>query len=269
MIYDIITFNGEHELFEIRYNVLKDYVDEFRVIEFDQTFSGKPKEKTFKLLDYHGTGYSQDYPKVRHYWVPEQAWGNYINQAKESPNTEYGLGASHWVREFAQKESIKSCLTDLKNEDTLFIGDCDEVWNPLLAGLEPKKSHKLGLLVYSYYLNNRSSETFYGTLFTKYGIIKNKCLNHVRSNSNYYEPIPKGGWHFTSMGGHENVRKKITDSYTGDSYANKQVIDNLEHNIKESKDFLFRNFEYKIDESQWPQYLKDNRGKYKHLLKSE
>jgi len=47
MIYDIITYNGEDELFDIRLHVLKDYVDEFRVIEFDKTFSGKSKPRLF------------------------------------------------------------------------------------------------------------------------------------------------------------------------------------------------------------------------------
>src|SRR3990167_8883752 len=99
MIYDIITYNGEKELFDIRYNVLKDFVDEFRVIEFDKTFSGKPKKSTF----------NQYYDKVKHYIHTEDIWGKYIEEAKSSPNTEYGKGAEHWVIERSQKESIKDC----------------------------------------------------------------------------------------------------------------------------------------------------------------
>ena len=258
MIYDIITYNGEKELFDIRYNILKDFVDEFRVIEFDHTFSGNPKHSLFHL----------NLPKVKSYYVTESTWSKYHDLALSSPNTQYGKGAEHWVREFCQKESIKDCLTDLKDEDICFIGDCDEIWNPSLAQYEPKRGHKLGLLVYSYYLNNKSSEQFYGTLWTKYGIIKEKTLNHLRSISSYHEQIPNGGWHFTSMGGHENVKKKLTDSYTVDSYAPPVVLNNLEENIRNNKDFLGRDFTYKIDESQWPQYLKDNKDKYKHLMRS-
>ena len=257
MIYDIITYNGEKEIWDLRYNVLKDFVDEFRVIEFDKTFSGKPKE--WKMI--------QVLPKVALYRKKEADYMKYEELAKSSPNTQYGKGAEHWIREFCQKESIKDCLTDLKDDDIIFIGDCDEIWNPLLAKLEPKKSHKLGLLVYSYYLNNRSNEVFYGTTFTNWGLIKDKCLNHVRSQPNYYEFIPNGGWHFTSIGGYEKVKEKLTDSYTSDSYANDWVLDNLQENISSNKDFLGRNFIYKVDESEWPQWLKDNRDKYKHLLK--
>lgn len=257
MIYDVITYNGEDELFEIRYNVLKDYVDEFRVVEFDQTFSGKPKNITF----------TKKYDKVNYYFITEKIWSKYRDLALSSPNTEYGKGADHWVREFCQKESIKDCLTDVKDDDVVFIGDCDEIWTPALAILDPKKTHKLGLLVYSYYLNNRSSEEFYGTIFTKYGFIKNKCLNHVRSQSAYFEYIPHAGWHFTSMGGVDSVKKKLLDSYTEQTYASQIVMDGLESNIKESNDFLGRNFTYRIDGSDWPQYLKDNKEKYNHLIK--
>lgn len=258
MVVDVITFNGEKELFEIRYNILKDFVDEFRVIEFDQTFSGKPKEVKF-LGD-------QSWPKVKHYLIKEDIWSKYYELALASPNTEYGKGAEHWIREFCQKESIKDCLVDLEDNDTVFIGDCDEIWNPTLAQYEPKRVHKLGLLVYSYYLNNKSSEQFYGNIWTQHKDIKNKTLNHVRSQSNYHTLIPNGGWHFTSMGGHDKVRDKLTDSYTKDSYANDWVMNNLEDNIKNKRDFMGRDFTYKIDESQWPKYLTDNREKYKHLL---
>lgn len=261
MIIDATTFNGEEELFEIRYNVLKDFVDEFRVIEFDKTFSGKPRTRLF----------NQNWPKVKSYYVTEDIWSKYEELAKSSPNTQYGKGAKHWIREFSQKESIKDCLTDLEDDDIVFIGDCDEIWDPEYINEDTaelvKDVSKLPLRVYSYWLNNLSSEQFWGTITGKYRHIKDQCLNHLRSNSRkvygYY------GWHFTSMGGYEKVKNKLEDSYTRDSYANPAVMDNLYDNLDNNRDFLGRNFTYKLDESDWPQYLKDNKDKYKHLLKNE
>ena len=256
MIIDCITYNGEKELFEIRYNVLKDYVDEFRVIEFDKTFSGKDKHAVF----------AQNWPKVKSYYVTQATWSKYEDLAKSSPNTEYGKGASHWIREFCQKESIKDCLTDLQNDDIVFIGDCDEIWNPELA-LPYDGTEKLKLKVYSYWLNNRSNEQFYGTLRTKYEVIDRYILNHLRSGFKRNDAIDKG-WHFTSIGGYEQVKKKLTDSYTEESYANQYVLDNLYDNINGIHDFLGRNFHYTKDESEWPSYLRDNRSKYAHLLRT-
>ncbi len=253
MIIDTITFNGEKELFDIRYNILKDSVDRFRVIEFDQTFSGKPKESTF----------DQKYDKVEYFYITQDIWSKYHALAKSSPNTEYGKGAEHWVREFCQKESIKDCLTDLRDDDLVFIGDCDEIWNPEYVHVELPK--KLKLQVFSYYLNNKSSEEFWGTLVAWYGDIKKGCLNHLRADTKYRTEM-EFGWHFTSMGGVENVHKKLTDSYTEETYASPTVLNSLEVNIKTNKDFLYRNFRYQLDEKGWPEYLKNNKDNYKQLL---
>lgn len=255
MVIDVITFNGEHELFEIRYNVLKDYVDEFRVIEFDKTFSEKPKEPTFKY---------QDWPKVKYYLNAENVWGKYEELARKSPNTQYGKGAGHWITEFCQKESIKDCLADLKDDDLVFIGDCDEIWNPTTwESEEPELPElaKLKLRVYTYWLNQRSSEQFWGTIAGEYKYIRDRCLNELRSSAWKTKNIY--GYHFTSIA--RDLHKKLTDSYTEESYATKAVLDNLKENIENNKDFLGRDFTYRIDESEWPQYLKDNKKKYQHL----
>ena len=252
MIIDICSWNNEIELFEIRYNILKNFVDEFRVIEFDKTFSGRSKPSVF----------AQNWPKVRHYYITEDIWSKYEEEAKESPNTQYGKGAEHWIREFCQKEALKDVLKDLKDNDIILVGDCDEIPDFNKIDLLDNLPIKIKLKVYSYWLNNRSSEQFWGTLITTYKYIKENCLNHLRSNE-LFRMEKEMGWHFTSL--YDKIRQKLTDSYTSDSYANKWVMDNLEENIKNNRDFLGRNFEYKISEEDWPEYLKKNKEKYKHL----
>ena len=252
MVIDVVSYNGEKELFELRYNILKDFVDEFRVIEFDQTFSGKPKSPLF----------AQSWPKIKSYFITKDIWSKYEELAKSSPNTEYGQGAKHWITEFCQKESIKDCLTDLSRYDMIFIGDCDEIWDS--SAFKVDLPAKLKLKVYSYYLNNKSSEDFWGTLIVTPHQLKGACLNHLRSNP-YIQTIDEYGWHFTSIGGPNKVKNKLTDSYTNDSYANDWVLNNLEQNILDNKDFMGRDFKYTISEEEWPQYLRNNKDKYKHL----
>lgn len=260
MVADVISYNGEEELFDIRYNILKGCVDEFIVVESTQTFSGNDKPLYFERI-------KANYPGVT-YVVNE---GNYtpeeIKQAEESPNTK---GAAHWKLEFMQKERIKLAIDHLRDEDIVFIGDCDEIWKPSLILILKTIfviSHiaKLKLDVYTYYLNNRSNEEFWGTVVSKYKYIKKECLNHVRSNSQKIGALGGfHGWHFTSM--YHQLRQKLIDSYTEESYNTKAVQDALSENIKQRKDFLGRNFIYKKDESNWPQFLKDNKNNYKHLL---
>lgn len=252
-VIDVCTFNNEADLWDIHYNVLKDHVDQFIVVEFDQTFSGKPKELAFP---------TDRYPEVTYRSFSEKDWEKYRDLAESSPNTQ---GAEHWKLEFMQKECIKDALGHLKDEDIVFIGDVDEVWDPMHSMLlyegEPKK---LNLLVYTYYLNNHSSEQFSGTLVGTWKLIKRHCLNHLRTEA--WKPALVMGWHFTSMGGPEALKKKLTDSYTQESYATPEILENVAYNIENKRDFLGRSFTYTIDESQWPQHLKEHKEKYVHLL---
>lgn len=255
-IVDITTFNGEFELWDIHYNILKDFVDTFIVCEFDTTFSGESKTFYSDQID------KSKYPKVKFVLRSGDVWTEEEKQvAWASPNTG---GAAHWTREFLQKESIKNAMEccNVQDNDIIFIGDVDEIWHP--SALRLVGPYKLKLKVYTYYLNNRSSEVFYGPLKAKYGDIKNLILNHVRTNAprtkRYY------GWHFTSMA--KDLRKKLTDSYTHESYATPQILENLEYNIEHNQDFLGRDFSYEIDESEWPEFLTENREKYKYLCKN-
>lgn len=246
MIYDCFTYNGEHDLFDIRYNILKDYVDEFIVIEFDKTFSGKDKKQLF----------NQFYEKVNYHFIKEEQYSKYKEMAEKSPNTK---GASHWAREFMQKESIKDCLTHLRDDDLVFIGDVDEIPDTNNPYETVIGVIKLKLKVYTYYLNNRSSEEFWGTIVGHYKDIKNECLNHLRSTKAEKTDM-ECGWHFTSL--KDDLARKLTDSYTAETYANDSVMDNLAENIENNRDFLGRDFTYRIDELDLPEYLCYNREKY-------
>lgn len=263
-IIDAFTFNGEFDLLEIRLNILSPFVDEFIIVEATETFSGKPKELYYEK---EKELFAKWADKIQ-YFVANSAFyeEKYMALANGSPNTR---GAEHWKREFCQKECIKDALEEAKiaDEDIVFVGDVDEIWEPWVwrnPTAIPMYPMKLKLKVYSYWLNNRSSEEFNGTLVAQYKDIKGACLNHLRSDS--IKSTLYDGWHFTSMGGYEEVKRKLSDSYTRESYWTPDVESNLQENMAQRRDFLGRDFKYWKDESEWPQYLKDNRKKYEHLL---
>ena len=258
MIIDCFTFNNEKDILDIHLNVLKDYVDQFIIVEFDKTFSGKDKPYYFKQYQDE----YKDFP-IKYVTFDESHYEKYRELAESSPNT---IGASHWKREFMQKECIKDALENCKDDDIIYIGDADELWQPSPFIKRATQPAKLKLKVYSYWLNNRSNEEFWGTLFTRYKWMKDKCLNHLRSDTKL-RTDNEWGWHFTSMGGYEEVKRKLSDSYTEESYWNPDVQAHLEESLVSNKDFLGRDFTYSLSEEDWPQWLKDNREKYKHLLK--
>lgn len=260
MIYDVVTFNGEYELFELRYNILKDYVDQFVVIEFDKTFSGIKKENFF----------NNKYDKTIYWLNTENLYLKYAELAESSPNT---VGAKHWKTEFMQKESVKDRLKEhtktlpngIQDDDIVFIGDVDEIVEPLFYVSPPAKLTKFKLRVYTYWLNNRSTEVFWGPICAKYADIKNECLNHLRNNHEQKNTINECGWHFTSL--KDGLKQKLEDSYTAETYATDAVMGSLEDNINNNRDFLGRGFTYTVDESEWPEYLKKNKERYLHLCK--
>lgn len=258
MVVDVFTYNGEQDLLDLHLNCLKDKVDRFVGIDFDTSFSGIPKAASdlSRFNSWIESG------KLRFYRVTWQVYSQYAELAGSSPNVPVG-GPAHWKREFCQKESIKDVLyaEQLDDADTVFVGDVDEIWSP--DALELRRHQKLKLKVYTYHLNNRSTEEFWGTIITTYGKIRQECLNHMRSG------FPKTefeyGWHFTSMGGYDEMYRKLTDSYTSDSYSNPSVLGNLATNLSSNKDFLGRDFKFRKDESEWPLYLKENKEAFAHL----
>lgn len=257
MIYDIFTYNGERDTLKLHLSILNDYVDKFIICEANQTFTGNPKPLYFFRDQRY---FKQFWPKITYYvindWNDQTLW----DMAHNSPNTQ---GAEHWKREFYIKESIHKALKGIQDTDTVFIGDVDEIINPQ-ASFESMTPVKAKLDVYTYYLNNKSNEQFWGTLIANYKDIKGHCLNHMRTNTDFNSQEVLG-YHFTSMGGFKEVQRKLNDSYTAESYNTAQTQALLKQRLEERKDYLGRDFSFSIDETAWPLYLTENREKYKHL----
>lgn len=262
MTISCFTYNGEMKILQLHLGILAPYVDRFIVIEANKTFSGNAKPLYF----------FRDQQYLKEYWnkidfYPVDQWDDIElwQQALASPNTQ---GAQHWKREFYIKESIHKALIQyhVQPDDTLFIGDVDEIIDPT-THYESTTPVKAKLDVYTYWLNNKSDEQFWGTLICQYKDIQHRCLNHLRSDKKLYTKGKSLGWHFTNMGGLDEVRRKLDDSYTAESYNTPQVQELLRSRLKEGKDYLGRDFTFTLDESRWPAYLKKNRDKFKSLCK--
>lgn len=258
MIYDVVTYNGERELLDLRLNVLEPFVDQFIVVEFHETFSGKPKSLRYPP---DLRRFTKFFKKLSYFAIPKSVYAEYLPMAQRSlPETT----VPHFYREFCQKESIKWTLASLRDEDVVYIGDVDEIVDPSYYHENFQGIQKFKLLVYTYWLNNRSNEEFWGPIRAHWVDLKDDCLNRARTDQNNRTPYT-AGWHFTSMGGYHSVREKLTDSYTEDSYASASVLSALKDVMHQNKDFIGRDFTYWTDESAWPTYLKDHRVKYEHL----
>ena len=275
-IYDVFTFFNELELLEIRLAMLAPYVDYFVIVECAETFSGNPKELTFSNNRDRFRAYDD---KIVHYVVTdvppsfEELASRLDNQSLASldrhiissalTSDNVPPGQVHWLKEFYQKESIKKALVHLRDDDICYVSDIDEIWNPE-AFIDYRADHvfKMRQIVYSYYLNNRSSERWAGTLVTKYRNVRTQCLNHLRTPSKTkYHYINNGGWHFTNQGGADRIRLKLA-SYGHQEYNTPAIGAAIEERIARNRDFIGRRFRFWRDDAALPRYIRDNRDRY-------
>lgn len=255
MVIDIFSYNGEADLLEIRLNILDEFVDEFIIVEAPRTFSGRSKPLYYEEQKDRFTRWHH---KIKYYVIDENYTREEVQQAYDSP---YTHGEERWMTEFLHKEALQKTLAHLQDDDLVYVGDVDEIWEPRpYNGIE-----KLKLRVYTYYLNMRSSEEFWGPMRVLYKDIKGHCLNDIRNNV-LYRTSDYQGWHFTNQGGREAVEKKILDQYNTELF-NGTLIKDLMPSRFGIKDFIGRNFLLTVDDSDLPQFLKDNKEIYANFRK--
>jgi beta-1,4-mannosyl-glycoprotein beta-1,4-N-acetylglucosaminyltransferase len=281
-IYDVFTFFNELDLLEIRFEILDPVVDYFVIVEATETFSGKAKPLYFeenkdrfkkwqhKIIHHVIRDVPKDPNELRQRLEGSPHMSpldlQIINDALTSDNI--APGAIHWFKEFYQKESIKKALINLNDIDICFVGDVDEIWNPqLIIDYSRDTIYKLRQKVYAYFLNNRTSEPWAGTLMTQYKNIKDACLNHLRTpRKTKYIYLSNGGWHFTNMGGADQIKKKL-ESYGHQEYNTNMVKADLENKILNNQDFIGRKFKFWKSEKNLPPYILNNKEKYKKYFK--
>jgi beta-1,4-mannosyl-glycoprotein beta-1,4-N-acetylglucosaminyltransferase len=249
-------FSHELDLLEIRFGILENSVDYFVITESDTTFSGKDKPLFFK-------------ENIDRF----DRWKDKIIYNRiDIPNYE-----NPWDRE-AYSRNAALYATDYDDDDIIMSSDADEIPRPEVVinipsmVIDSNTYATLKQSMYIYYLNNFETNEWYGTRAIAYKNMTGRSLQNIRE----YTESPTGndgliiqnaGWHFTSCGGADSVRRKI-ESFSHSELNRTDIIDNIENNIKTNGDLYYRDKKYSyvpIDES-FPQYLRNNMDKYDHLI---
>jgi hypothetical protein len=281
--YDIFTIFNELDLLEIRLNILDPYVDYFVIVEATETFSGNPKPLYYSE---NKQRFQKFHPKIIHYVTTDAPASEEELRARlDDPNTSalnreiignaltssnVPKGELHWLKEFYQKESIKKALVGLGENDACYVSDVDEIWNPeAVVDFRRDDIFKLRQIVSAYYFDNRSSEPWAGTLATKYKNIRDNCLNHLRTASKtQYTYVKNGGWHFTNLGGADQIRLKLA-SYGHQEFNTDEVRSRIEARMKGNEDFIGRKFKLWQDDKHLPEFLKAHRSEYRKYFKND
>lgn len=253
MVIDAFTFFNELDMLELRLDILGDYVDKFILVESRQTFTGIPKPLYYEENKERFAKWNN---KIIHIVAPDIE----IRQVAYE---------RHWLcYELIEAELMKYDVNDIT-----FCSDLDEIWNPEILKVADNKAHSLEQLNYSYWLNYRSSEQWVGTLMSPVGnlfIGYNKMNRTAKPN-----PLPNGGWHFTNMGGVEQIKKKVEAYDHGPEIPQEWFRGQIAERMANGQDYLARAADYQgkpftfyVEEDKWPEWLKDNKEKFAHLCKS-
>ena len=263
-IIDCITFFDNNFMFDLRYNVLKNYVDYFVVCESKFDHRGNPKKINFIKKDEY------DFTKIK-YFLLEEAFPKNTNI---------------WENQAIQREFLLESTNFAEPEDYIFFSDPDEIPNPeILINFELKK--KYGIFMqkcfnYKFNLFNSYESPWEGSRVSKKKNLKS--INFMRQkikskNLNYnFLRIDKekniqifndGGWHFNNILDPQEISLKLKtfahSEFSSEEFSFPNVI---KEKIEKKIDLFNRGHNYKkieINET-FPKYFLNNLEKYKKFI---
>ena len=263
-IFDCITFFDNNFMFEIRYNILSNFVDYFVICESKYDHKGDLKKKNFLLKK------NYDFKKIKYFFIDQP----------------FPKNTDRWENQAIQREHLLSCLNFADNEDYIFFSDPDEIINPkFLKNFELKK--KFGIFMmdcfnYKFNLFNPHESPWEGTRVTKkknlssIDYLRQKVLS---KNLNYkfyrldkeknIELFKKSGWHFNNVMSPKEISLKLKtfahSEFSSKKYSDETIISNK---MKEQVDLFERGHKYQkinFDES-FPNFLVNNKEYYKDWI---
>ena len=179
-------------------------------------------------------------------------------------------------------------MENCKDDDVVFYSDADEI--PNFENIDLTNIYSDDTLFichqdcYYYYLNaiweavDQPPNFWRGTKFSSWELLKNNSVDTFRDFWSYFYKdeknkivhIPNTGWHFSFLGGEENIRYKI-DSYGHQELNIPPITENIQNNINNLSDPFFRkNFKIRlvdITAETHPKYLVDNIEKYRKYIR--
>lgn len=241
MIFDCFTFFNELDILEVRLNELYNVIDRFVLVEATETFQGNPKPLYF--LE-NRDRFKEFADKIIHIVVefPARDLRGYVSTRPADLN---------WAREHYQRDQIARGLTDAKPDDLIIVSDVDEIIKAeaLTQAVASRSSREVTVFILSSYFGSALNRL--GTIdkcsrmitYRKFrspqklrqinvcasrslgtgrlGTIHTRLKNWKRTGINApIRTIENGGWHFTSFGGWQAYRTKIS------SFSHAEMIGN-------------------------------------------
>lgn len=265
-VVDVVLYNGEEDIFDLRIQELNPVVDEFWVIEGNCTFVGQPKELLFE-----NQAHLKKWPMSKIKYFP----------FRPLPAT---ISLDPWVNEFAQRNYIGTIVDKCNPDDLILYSDVDEIPRPetVVAARSDVLSDYFGFEMTTHYLkfNYRMIEPAgLANSVSTIGFCKKHLEVHsanqlrigIRERSIPARILQNGGWHFSYMMDENTIKNKIR-SFSHQEFNTPEFLDNIsvERILRNKNDLLLR------DGYLWdfcpirtlPKTIRDNPRKYEcHLFR--
>ena len=261
---DCITFFDNNFMFQIRYNILKDYVDYFVVCESKFNHKGIEKNKNFIWKKEY------DKKKIKYFFSQEP----------------FPKNNSPWKNQAIQRELLLECTDFADQDDYIFFSDPDEIINPnLLINFQLRKKYGIffqDCFNYKFNLFNPHETPWEGTRVAKKKNltsidfmrqkVKSKNLKYSFfrfDKEKNIEIFEKAGWHFNNLMSPENISLKLKtfahSEFSNSRFSNISIIKNK---IINQIDLFERGHKYikvNLDDS-FPKYITNNKNLYRDWI---
>ena len=288
-IFDCTMFFDEKMMYDLRLNLLNDYVDKFVVVESLYTHRGNKKKQNFNIDDY-----KKFKDKIIYILIDEEPNDLYeINNKKDNE----GLKRLNTLKRIKlQYNSLANGIKEADPDDLIILSDCDEI--PNLKNI--KKTLNNDILVFKqqlYYFKFNflyKNYDWFGSKACKKKLLKTfEWLRYVKSkkygfwridtmfsNTKYknIKIIEDGGWHFTKIKKPEDIfytlsnfgeyNEFVTSGLTADDFKNfiskgELPYDHSADKKSSVKDKFSNIVKLEKNSDHLPEFLIKNKEKYK------
>jgi beta-1,4-mannosyl-glycoprotein beta-1,4-N-acetylglucosaminyltransferase len=261
---DCITFFDNSLMFDLRFNILKDYVDLFVICESRYDHKNNPKKLNFDLKFL-----KED--KIK-YIILDDPFPSKTNI---------------WKNQAIQREFLLNSLQSIVDDnDYIFFSDPDEIPDPKILS-NFKLTKKYGIFFqkcfnFKFNLFNQYETPWEGTRVCKKKSLKSidfmrQKVKSKNLNYNFWrfdkeknmQIFNNGGWHFNNIMKPELISLKLKtfahSEFSDEKFSDVNII---RSKIEKKIDLFHRGHQYikiKLDDS-FPKYLISNYEKYKSFI---
>ena len=263
-IIDCITFFDNNFMFDIRYNILSNYVDYFVVCESMFDHAGNLKKKNF-IFEKH-----YDPNKIKYIFLDEP----------------FPKNTDRWQNQAIQRDFILNKLDFVEPEDYIFFSDPDEIIKPEILN-NFNLSAKYGIFLhdcfnYKFNLYNPHESPWEGTRVAKKKNLKSLDFLRqkiLRKNLRYkfyridkekdIQVFKNAGWHFNNIMPVKQISLKLR-TFAHSEFSSKKFSSTviIQQKIKKKIDLFNRGHKYKKVkfDKRFPNFILLNKKKFRKFI---